>query len=170
MSDPTTPEGRAELRAAAEAVGKRARWNWDRIEDKFFVHESAWNVAEISCGSYDRSSDEERANVERRIATFIAAADPETVCKLLDALDRADEQYGKAVESCRTTWLLAEKQEKEKKFWVKIANGLAVEHERNLSALARVRNLCMTVDGDWINSDFIGNTVGDIRRALDGTS
>lgn len=38
------------------------------------------------------------------------------------------------------------------------------------AALDRVRALCMSTDGDWINSDFIGNTVGDIRRALDGTS
>lgn len=38
------------------------------------------------------------------------------------------------------------------------------------AALDRVRALCMSTDGDWINSDFIGNTVGDIRAALDGTS
>lgn len=89
-TDPRTTEGRAELRSAAEAVGKRARWYWDRIEDDFHVHESAWNVATISSGptNPDEVSAEEIVNIERRTATFIATADPETVCKLLDAFDR----------------------------------------------------------------------------------
>lgn len=35
-------------------------------------------------------------------------------------------------------------------------------------AVARVRALCVTTDGEPLESDFDGNTVGDIRRALDG--
>lgn len=40
--------------------------------------------------------------------------------------------------------------------------------EQAEQALARVRSLCMTTDGDLICPDFDGNTVGDILRALDG--
>ena len=36
------------------------------------------------------------------------------------------------------------------------------------AAVARVRALCMSTDGEPLESDFDGNTVGDIRRALDG--
>ena len=36
------------------------------------------------------------------------------------------------------------------------------------AAVQRVEALCMTTDGDPIDPDFDGNTVGDIRRALDG--
>lgn len=40
--------------------------------------------------------------------------------------------------------------------------------EQAEQAVQRVRALCMTTDGDPIDPDFDGNTVGDIRRALDG--
>lgn len=40
--------------------------------------------------------------------------------------------------------------------------------EQAEQAVARVRALCMTPDGDLICPDFDGNTVGDILRALDG--
>lgn len=40
--------------------------------------------------------------------------------------------------------------------------------EQAEQAVARVRSLCMTTDGDLICPDFDGNTVGDILRALDG--
>ncbi len=49
-----------------------------------------------------------------------------------------------------------------------VIDSLASQAKRAEDAIDRVQELCMTVDGDWINSDFLGNTVGDIRRALDG--
>ena len=36
------------------------------------------------------------------------------------------------------------------------------------AALDRVRALCQSTDGEWLDAEFTGNTVGDIRAALDG--
>ena len=38
---------------------------------------------------------------------------------------------------------------------------------RTNSALGRVKALCQDTDCNWLPSDFAGNTVGDIRAALD---
>lgn len=34
------------------------------------------------------------------------------------------------------------------------------------AAVTRVENLCKSTDGEWLDSGFDGNTVGDIRAAL----
>lgn len=153
MSNPTTPDGRAEIRKRA-VLAQAARNDIHRCE---FLRVTP------------------APHSHRQVAASQA-----DVPALLDALDKADEQYSSAVESCRTTWLLAEKQEKEKKFWAKVANGLALEQEKGLSAITRVRELhteqiSRTIDhnGDpetYCDACGIGPYPCPTVRALDGDS
>lgn len=48
------------------------------------------------------------------------------------------------------------------------AKALAIERDRLAATVERVRSLTLSTDGDDLPCDFDGNTVGDIRRALDG--
>lgn len=111
MTDPTTPEGRAELRQLLED-GKRD--HWEVCTDGRTIGEDAGDDMAKWIGEAGPCA-----------ADLIVAA-VNALPALLDALERAE------------------------------------------AAIERVQALCMSTDGDWINSDFIGNTVGDIRRALDG--
>lgn len=42
-----------------------------------------------------------------------------------------------------------------------------MNQDRMASAVKAVEALCKDSDGNWLDSDFSGNTVGDIREAID---
>lgn len=148
-SDPTTPEGRAELRRLLGSGFTDQPWAiWHDLDHQGFktIGDEAGVLSEEKpfteeCNPFAHVYTDDLAEL------IVAAVN--ALPALLDALDDSE---------CEV-----ERQR----------GDLVIERRRAEAAeaaLNRVRNLCMTVDGDWINSDFIGNTVGDIRAALDGDS
>lgn len=164
MSDPTTPERRAELRKLIAALGGGYDGPWKAVYDegaehgsiRLDEHEPVFPGAYVEVASTDQLGDIDNEEPDMVVPEYLAAVSPDVVTALLDALDQAQEELRRVVV-----------QRDDQYDRRRIAE---FERDRAKEALDRVRDLCQNTEGEWLDSDFNGNTVGDIRRALDGTS
>lgn len=159
--DPTTTAGRAELRELLSKATRPAPWAYGEDEDG--EANIYWQPNSGSRLIHDLS---EWDGADEDAELLVAAVN--ALPKLLDALDQAEERLDSMAGQARDVWLLAEKQEKEKKLWVRIASGSEFENQKGRSTLARVQKVLADLEL-WGHQRVTANQVArDLRAALEG--